>query len=216
MVCPRGHYFDIARSGYVNLLQPQNRRSKHPGDTPAAVRARRRLHDLGITAPLLRAIAEVTESSAEDLVLDAGCGDGFYLGALAHEGGFTAHGVDISIQAGVWNRLLSLPTPFFRLYSVGDLANRANGIDQIRALLSGSVITTILGTIFSIFSLFLLFTYNAPLAVVAVGLVVIVLAIIIGIELWQLRYQRRLAEYQGRISGLVLQLLPPPPRQQRA
>lgn len=115
--------------------------------------------------------------------------------------------LDISIQAGVWNRLLSLPTPFFRLYSVGDLANRANGIDQIRALLSGSVITTILGTIFSIFSLFLLFTYDAPLAAVAVGLVIIVLVIIIGIELWQLRYQRRLAEYQGRISGLVLQLL---------
>jgi 23S rRNA (guanine745-N1)-methyltransferase len=99
MVCPRGHSFDIARSGYVNLLQPQDRRSKRPGDTPAAVRARRRLHDLGVTAPLLRAIAEVIEPSAEDIVLDAGCGDGYYLGALARESGFAAHGVDISIQA---------------------------------------------------------------------------------------------------------------------
>ena len=33
MVCPRGHSFDIARRGYVNLLQPQDRRSKKPGDT---------------------------------------------------------------------------------------------------------------------------------------------------------------------------------------
>ncbi|MDB5079877.1 MAG: bacteriocin system transporter, ATP-binding protein [Chloroflexi bacterium] len=115
--------------------------------------------------------------------------------------------LDISIQAGLWNRLLSLPTTFFRQYSVGDLANRANGIDQIRTLISGTVITTILGTIFSSFSLILLFTYDAGLAGVAVGLVVLILAIIIGIELWQLRYQRRLAEYQGKISGLVLQLL---------
>jgi 23S rRNA (guanine745-N1)-methyltransferase len=99
MLCPRGHSFDIARSGYINLLQPQDRRSKRPGDTPAAVRARRRLHDLGVTAPLLRAIAEVIQPSAEDIVLDAGCGDGYYLGTLARASGFTAHGVDISIQA---------------------------------------------------------------------------------------------------------------------
>ena len=51
--CPRAHSFDVARSGYLNLLQPQDRRSKQPGDTTEAVAARRRLHDLGVTAPLL-------------------------------------------------------------------------------------------------------------------------------------------------------------------
>src|SRR5207253_1230268 len=34
-----------------------------------------------------------------DKVLDAGCGDGFYLGSLARQTGFDAHGVDISIAA---------------------------------------------------------------------------------------------------------------------
>jgi 23S rRNA (guanine745-N1)-methyltransferase len=97
--CARGHSFDVARSGYINLLQPQDRRSKEPGDTAAAIAARRRLHDLGATAPLLRAIAETVAASPNDIVLDAGCGDGFYLGALAREIGFDAHGVDISIPA---------------------------------------------------------------------------------------------------------------------
>ena len=78
---PRGHSFDVARSGYVNLLQPQDRRSKQPGDTPAAVAARRRLHDRGVTGPLLHAIAEIVDTSPSDIVLDAGCGDGFYLGS---------------------------------------------------------------------------------------------------------------------------------------
>jgi 23S rRNA (guanine745-N1)-methyltransferase len=32
-------------------------------------------------------------------VLDAGCGDGFYLGTLAGQAGFSAHGVDISVPA---------------------------------------------------------------------------------------------------------------------
>ena len=99
LVCPRGHSFDVARSGYINLLQPQDRRSKQPGDTPAAVAARRRLHDLGVTAPLLGGIAEMAQASPGDIVLDAGCGDGFYLGSLARRSGCAGHGVDISIPA---------------------------------------------------------------------------------------------------------------------
>ena len=99
LLCPRGHAFDVARSGYINLLQPQERRSKQPGDTAAAVAARRRLHDRGVTEPLLDAIAEITTASASDVVLDAGCGDGFYLGSLAQRAGLDAHGVDISMGA---------------------------------------------------------------------------------------------------------------------
>ena len=99
LVCPQGHSFDAAASGYVNLLQPQDRRSKDPGDTAAAVAARRRLHDRGVTGPLLEAIAEILRPSKDDVVLDAGCGDGFYLGTLARRFGFSAHGVDISIPA---------------------------------------------------------------------------------------------------------------------
>ena len=99
LVCPRGHSFDVARSGYINLLQPQERRSKQPGDTADAVAARRRLHDRGVTAPLLDAIAEMANVGGGDDVLDAGCGDGFYLGSLARESGCRAHGIDISIPA---------------------------------------------------------------------------------------------------------------------
>jgi 23S rRNA (guanine745-N1)-methyltransferase len=99
LMCPRGHSFDVARSGYINLLQPQERRSKKPGDTRAAAAARRRLHEGGVTEPLLRAIAEMMSASPADIVLDAGCGDGFYLGSLARLAGFDAHGVDISTPA---------------------------------------------------------------------------------------------------------------------
>ena len=99
LVCALGHTFDVARSGYVNLLQPQERRSKQPGDTSDAVAARQRLHDLGVSEPLLEGIASLVAPSASDVVLDAGCGDGFYLGNLARRYGFDAHGVDISSPA---------------------------------------------------------------------------------------------------------------------
>jgi 23S rRNA (guanine745-N1)-methyltransferase len=99
MVCPRKHSFDIARSGYINLLQPQERRAKQPGDTAEAIAARRRLHDRGFTNHHRLAIAEAIHATPGDVVLDAGCGDGFYLGTLQLETGFQAHGVDISIPA---------------------------------------------------------------------------------------------------------------------
>ncbi len=98
-VCARKHSFDIARSGYVNLLQPQDRRSKLPGDTVKAVAARRRLHDLGVTLALFDAVAELAHVSSADSVLDVGCGEGFYLGRLAGQSGCQAHGIDISIAA---------------------------------------------------------------------------------------------------------------------
>jgi 23S rRNA (guanine745-N1)-methyltransferase len=99
VVCARGHSFDAARSGYFNLLQPQDRRSKQPGDTAEAVAGRRRLHDLGVTQPLLQAIEDLAVATRDDIVLDAGCGDGFYLGTLAGKVGFDGHGVDISTAA---------------------------------------------------------------------------------------------------------------------
>jgi 23S rRNA (guanine745-N1)-methyltransferase len=99
LLCESGHSFDVARSGYANLLQPQDRRSKNPGDTADAVAARRRLHDRGVTAPLLAGIAALLQPTAGDVVLDVGCGDGFYLGNLARQSPCSAHGVDISIPA---------------------------------------------------------------------------------------------------------------------
>jgi 23S rRNA (guanine745-N1)-methyltransferase len=95
VICARGHAFDVARSGYINLLQPQDRRSKQPGDTAHAVAGRRRLHDRGVTAPLRDAIAAMAGVKPDNAVLDAGCGDGFYLGSLRCDG----HGVDISLSA---------------------------------------------------------------------------------------------------------------------
>ena len=97
--CPRGHSFDFARSGYLNLLQPQDRRSREPGDTTSALAARRRLHDRGVTAPMLRAVAEMLCATSVDSVLEAGCGDGMYLGSLAEGSGCEGHGVDISAAA---------------------------------------------------------------------------------------------------------------------
>jgi len=99
LTCPNNHSFDIARSGYINLLQPQDRRSRNPGDTPAAVIARRKLHNRGFTQPLLAAISQVLQPSPADILLDIGSGEGYYLAGLAKQANCQAHGIDISVPA---------------------------------------------------------------------------------------------------------------------
>lgn len=97
--CARGHAFDLARSGYVNLLQPQDRRSARPGDSPAALAARQRLHERGVEEPLAAAVARLGAQASGAAVLDVGCGEGHHLAAMASASGAEGHGVDLSVAA---------------------------------------------------------------------------------------------------------------------
>ncbi|MCX4241598.1 NHLP bacteriocin export ABC transporter permease/ATPase subunit [Paraliomyxa miuraensis] len=114
--------------------------------------------------------------------------------------------MSIGVQAATWDRLLSLPVSFFRDYTAGDLAERATGIDRIHRALSGSVISSVFSALFGTWYLLLLFVYDVRLALVAVGLLVVPLALSLGSSLLQLRFQREAATLRGRLSGVLLQL----------
>lgn len=100
--CARGHSYDVARSGYVNLLQPQDRRSPHPGDARAAIDARARVLARGIGAAILgqfvdRAAALAPSPSA--VAVDLGSGSGDALAALARARPIVGIGIDLSAAA---------------------------------------------------------------------------------------------------------------------
>lgn len=84
--CPDGHAFDIARQGYVNLLPVQHKRSRQPGDSQAMITARRDFLDSGVYAPIATAmiarVLTLLPADREAAVLDAGCGEGYYLDRL--------------------------------------------------------------------------------------------------------------------------------------
>lgn len=115
--------------------------------------------------------------------------------------------VGAALQAAVWDRLLSLPLSFFRDYSAGDLATRAMGVEEMRRILSGSVITALLSAVFSLSSFALLFYYDAALGGVALLLICTALAASLGISYLQLRRHRAVLQLRSRTSGVVLQLL---------
>lgn len=115
--------------------------------------------------------------------------------------------MDGAVQAALWDRLLGLPVDFFRQFSVGDLSNRSMGIDAIRELLTGNVITSILAAIFSLFSFGLLFYYSWRLALVATALVIVLMSVTMLLVWLQVRQQRDLFRLQGKISSLLFGLL---------
>jgi 23S rRNA (guanine745-N1)-methyltransferase len=102
-VCPRGHSYDIAHSGYLNLLQPQDRRSLTAGDASTVVEARARLFAAGIGSSLLEAVRQrfASRKLADDpAVADLGSGSGDALAACLANSPATGVGIDLSVAAG--------------------------------------------------------------------------------------------------------------------
>ena len=109
-VCPHGHSFDRAREGYVNLLPVGDKASRDPGDSKQMVAARRRFLETGGFEPIATAVAHTAlaliiahASTRPFTILDAGCGEGYYLQHLEKQletvpGEATVHltGIDIS------------------------------------------------------------------------------------------------------------------------
>jgi 23S rRNA (guanine745-N1)-methyltransferase len=98
-ICSGGHSFDQHRTGFLNLLQPQDRRSRNPGDSREAALARRRLAGSGHADSVHRTLANVIASSVpgkSPSLLDVGCGEGAFLRYLASIARLERHGVDIS------------------------------------------------------------------------------------------------------------------------
>jgi 23S rRNA (guanine745-N1)-methyltransferase len=87
LICPRGHNFDIARQGYLNLLVVQHKASRDPGDTKEMVVARKRFLETGAYDPIANQIANLAEQHLSYMatpvtILDAGCGEGYYLSRM--------------------------------------------------------------------------------------------------------------------------------------
>ncbi|QBD80656.1 methyltransferase domain-containing protein [Ktedonosporobacter rubrisoli] len=82
LTCEHGHTFDVAREGYVNLLK-----KKLSGDTREMLTARRSFFAHGYYAPLADALTRLLHAylpPGQPRILDAGCGEGYYLGHMLH------------------------------------------------------------------------------------------------------------------------------------
>ncbi|MDO8860322.1 methyltransferase domain-containing protein [Haliea sp. E1-2-M8] len=139
--CAAGHSFDIARQGYVHLLPVQNKRSRDPGDSREMVAARARFLEAGFFKPLATAVAraalEGLPADAPASLLDAGCGEGYYLRQLAAAAGLRQSLALLGLDISKWAVLTAArtdPRPTWVVASNARLPVPAQSIDRVLCL----------------------------------------------------------------------------------
>ncbi|TDW23029.1 putative RNA methyltransferase [Kribbella kalugense] len=78
--CPRGHAYDLAKQGYLNLLPTAS--NGIDGDSAAMVGARTVFLGTGHYAPIRDALILAADLGEDDLVVEVGAGTGYYLSGV--------------------------------------------------------------------------------------------------------------------------------------
>ncbi|MEU1181391.1 NHLP bacteriocin export ABC transporter permease/ATPase subunit [Streptomyces sp. NPDC005820] len=115
--------------------------------------------------------------------------------------------VESTLQPAVWDRLLRLPTTFFAERSTGELASAAMGISAIRRLLAGLGPSVAQSVTVGAMNLGLLLWYSVPMAFAAIGMLVVIAGVFLGLGLWQVRWQRRLVVLSNKLNNQAFQTL---------
>lgn len=103
--CIKGHSFDKAKQGYLNLLLSHQKRTLLPGDSKEMVVSRKNFLNKGFYKAIAQAINECIQKSLITdgaQIVDIGCGVGYYLSYLQENLSVKQQaywGVDISKEA---------------------------------------------------------------------------------------------------------------------
>ena len=115
--------------------------------------------------------------------------------------------VEATLQPAVWDRLLRLPTTFFTERSTGELASAAMGISAIRRMLAGVGPTVAQSVTVGAVNLGLLLWFSVPMALAALGMLVVIAGVFLALGLWQVRWQRRLVVLTNKLNNQAFQTL---------
>lgn len=104
--CANRHSFDLSGDGYINLLLRRRKLPDTVGDSPEMLKARREFLGRGFYDPLsarLNAlVAGLVAGQPQPVIVDAGCGEGFYLRRLGEtlaSSDAALFGVDVARRA---------------------------------------------------------------------------------------------------------------------
>ncbi len=115
--------------------------------------------------------------------------------------------LDMYLESALWDRILKLPSEFFRNYSAGDLANRAAGITRIRKTVSGLTVNALLACIFSVFSLALIFLYSPITGLSILACILILLTVMVSFFQILKKPVSEKSLKNGKLDGLMVQLI---------
>ena len=117
----------------------------------------------------------------------------------------TSH-IDMQTEAALWGRILALPTNFFRKFQSGELAQRILGIEQIKMVINGEMVSAIFNVLFSFWSLMLMCYYSLQLTAAALVLWILYFAVTVFIYRKVGMFQGKMVAAKNLTSGLVQQI----------
>lgn len=123
------HNYDLARSGYLNLLPPNKKKSLSPGDNKEMFQARKKVLENGYYKKLENALIEAIRELSPKTLLDVGCGEGTLTKSFSH---FVEQcfGVDIS-KEGILKASKQDKQSFYIVASANRLPFSDNSIDVV-------------------------------------------------------------------------------------
>ena len=110
-------------------------------------------------------------------------------------------------SSGIVLRTLALPLAFFHRHPVGDLSERMGAVEEVQRRVTGTMVLSVVGGIFSLTYLLLMAVldpFAAGVSTVAFAAVFVVTAVVAR---RQSRFASDATERSGRLSGFTLQLL---------
>ncbi len=115
--------------------------------------------------------------------------------------------LNLSVQAATMMRILSLPADFFKKWSSGELASRAQQLQSLCQMLASSALNTGLTSLFSLLYVTQIFVFAPALVVPALTIILVTLAFTIATTLYQAKIARQQMELIAQENGMSYALI---------
>jgi len=115
--------------------------------------------------------------------------------------------VGMMLSAAVWDRLMSLPVPFYNQFNSGELSRRAGGIESIRSSLTNVIISSFVSIITGFFHFTEMFRYSSALAWAGIIVSVINVLISVAYSWYNLKMYGQMLGASYFISGMMYQII---------
>lgn len=115
--------------------------------------------------------------------------------------------MNISVQAAVMARIISLPAGFFKDYSSGELAERSQYINSLCNILVSTFMVTGLSTVFSLAYISQIFVYAPTLVIPALCITLITVGYSVFSTLTQMRESRAEMLISSKVNGMTYSLI---------
>ena len=114
---------------------------------------------------------------------------------------------DVAVEAAVMGRIFSLPAGFFKEYSAGELAQRAEYIRTLCTTIMNSLGTTGLTSLFSLIYIGQIFAFAPALVLPAIVITLITLALTVAVAFLQISITKERMELSAQTSGMTYSMI---------